>query len=142
MSPDVTLASRRARALVIDDEPGVRTVLRRYLTRRGWEVSEATDGAEAVAHLAGTNDWQRPDYDVVICDLRMPELSGPEIYDWVARHRGDLVGRVIFSSGDVRDPAIASFLESTGAPVLEKPFELAELAAAIDSVAGACRSAA
>jgi CheY-like chemotaxis protein len=141
MSPDAAI-THRARALIIDDEPGVRTVLRRYLTRRGWEVSEVTDGAEAIAHLAGTNERQRPDYDLVICDLRMPVCSGPEIFEWVALHRRDLVGRVVFSSGDVREPTVAAFLESTGAPILEKPFELAELARAITSVVSSRRSAA
>ena len=119
------------RALVIDDEPGVRVVLRRWLTRRGWEVDEAVDGAAAQLRLAPDPSGGTASFDLVICDLRMPALSGPELFQWAMERRRDLLGRIVFSSGDVRDPAAAAFLSMCGCPVLEKPFELSELARVI-----------
>lgn len=116
------------RALVVDDEPGVRIVLRRWLTRQGWVVDEAVDGAAAQRSLAADDEEGGGRFDMVICDLRMPELTGPELYEWAARYRRDLLRRIVFSSGDARDPVAASFLSSSGCLVLEKPFELSELA--------------
>ncbi len=123
------------RALVIDDEGAVRGVLRRWLKRRGWEVSEAQDGEVALSHLreqAGVTP--SPDFDVIICDLRMPTLSGPELYDWTLEHRPELARRLVFASGDVQEPAAADFLQQCGCPVLEKPFELARLEAVLLSL--------
>lgn len=123
------------RALVIDDEGAVRGVLRRWLKRRGWEVSEAQDGEVALSHLREQAGVSRsPDFDVIICDLRMPTLSGPELYDWTLAHRPDLARRLIFASGDVQEPAAADFLQQCGCPVLEKPFELARLEAVLLSL--------
>jgi CheY-like chemotaxis protein len=123
------------RALVIDDEGAVRGVLRRWLKRRGWEVSEAQDGEVALSHLREQDGVSpSPDFDVIICDLRMPTLSGPELYDWTLEHRPELARRLVFASGDVQEPAAADFLQQCGCPVLEKPFELARLEAVLLSL--------
>lgn len=123
------------RALVIDDEGAVRGVLRRWLKRRGWEVSEAQDGEVALSHLREQEGaTSSPDFDVIICDLRMPTLSGPELYDWTLEHRPELARRLVFASGDVQEPAAADFLQQCGCPVLEKPFELARLEAVLLSL--------
>lgn len=123
------------RALVIDDEGAVRGVLRRWLKRRGWEVSEAQDGEVALSHLREQEGvTPSPDFDVIICDLRMPTLSGPELYDWTLEHRPELARRLVFASGDVQEPAAADFLQQCGCPVLEKPFELARLEAVLLSL--------
>jgi CheY-like chemotaxis protein len=129
--------SHARRALVIDDEGAVRGVLRRWLKRKGWEVSEAADGAVALSRLRDDDVASRaPDYDLVICDLRMPELSGPELHAWASRHRPELLPRIVFASGDVQEPAAAAFLQECGCPVLEKPFELSRLDAVLSSVVG------
>lgn len=124
------------RALVIDDEGAVRSVLRRWLKRRGWEVSEALDGGEALAKMqepVGAGAAGAPDFDVIICDLRMPTLSGPELHAWTKTHRPDLTTRLVFASGDVQEPEAAQFLQQCGCPVLEKPFELSRLEALLSS---------
>lgn len=123
------------RALVIDDEGAVRGVLRRYLSRRGWMVEEAPDGGAALEQLRGRDDVAHGEaFDVIICDLRMPALSGQELHAWALRHRPDLVNRLVFSSGDVQEEAAATFLEQCGRPVLAKPFELSRLEAILASV--------
>lgn len=113
----------------------MRGVLRRWLKRRGWEVSEAQDGEVALSHLREQDGVSpSPDFDVIICDLRMPTLSGPELYDWTLEHRPELARRLVFASGDVQEPAAADFLQQCGCPVLEKPFELARLEAVLLSL--------
>ncbi|MCC6929721.1 MAG: response regulator [Gemmatimonadaceae bacterium] len=122
------------RALVIDDEGAVRSVLRRWLKRRGWEVAEAPDGQVALAQLRdGGEPAKARDFDLIICDLRMPSLSGPELHAWARCHRPDLAQRLVFASGDVQEPEAAEFLQQCGCPVLEKPFELSRLEAVLST---------
>jgi len=118
-------------ALVVDDEPTIRTTVARYLRRRGWQADEAEDGRAALAKL----DRASPGgYQVVISDLRMPHCSGEQLHDWLAEHRPDLFQRLILTTGDLASPALSEFLTRTPRPVIEKPFELAELAQLIEAV--------
>ena len=109
---------------VIDDEPSIRAAITRFLTRRGWAVEEAEDGRVALKVLLNCD----PDrYDVVMCDLRMPHLSGAELHRELLRKRPDLVQRLVFSTGDVASADAARFLAESERPVIEKPFELTRL---------------
>ncbi len=116
---------RTASLLIIDDEEPIRRALRRYFERRGWAVEEATDGADAVIKL------ERPDassvFDVVLCDLKMPGISGQELYTRLLKDRPALAGKFIFATGDAGAPDVVDFLRTVGVPVLEKPFELRSL---------------
>jgi CheY-like chemotaxis protein len=123
----------RPQVLVIDDEPSVRQALRRYFERRGWQVEEAEDGAQALRLL------ERPEasmYRLVITDFRMPGHTGLEVHDWLEAERPELFNRLLVASGDVASPEIRAFLERTTRPVLEKPFELSTLAALVEQVVG------
>ncbi len=117
------------RALIIDDEASVRASLRRYFERRGWQVEEASDGTAGLGKLLATRPGSL--FDLVICDLRMPGLSGQEVHHWISSARPELLSRLVFASGDTASPETAAFLSSIPCPVLEKPFELSELAAVV-----------
>ena len=65
-------------------------------------------------------------YDLILCDVRMPELDGPTLYRLLARQQPDLCSRVIFLTGDTLEPATQAFLEQSGAPCLTKPFTMVE----------------
>ena len=106
--------------LIVDDEPAIRAALRRYFQRRGWRVDEAADGRAALGILRGA----QPEYDVVLCDLCIPALSGAEPYDWLAAESPHLARRLVFSTGDITGPDAVALLARTGQPVLEKPFDL------------------
>ena len=106
--------------------------MRRFFTRRGWEVDEASDGARALERLLGGDD--PVPYDAVISDIRMPHLTGEELHDALARERPQLLPRCVFSTGDVTAPDTARFLQRTRCKVLEKPFELARLADLVESL--------
>ncbi len=136
MRPDSALdVAPLRRALVVDDEDGVRGVLRRWLGRRGWEVTEAADGDAARASLAhGTATSSAPAFELVICDLRMPTSGGEELHAWISAHHPALLRRLVFASGDTGEAATAAFLQYSGCPVLEKPFELRRLEATIATV--------
>jgi CheY-like chemotaxis protein len=111
----------RRRILVVDDEDNLRDVLVEVLKRDGHEVDSAVDGAEGL-RLA---EAQR--YDLVITDLRMPELEGPELYRALRARYPDDPPRVIFMSANTGIEEYAAFLAGTGEPALEKPFNLADM---------------
>jgi len=109
------------RILLVDDEPHILHYMRATLTAWGHEVEVATDGEAAVAQALNGR------YDLIITDVRMPRVSGRELYERLRREAPAAAERVVFSTGDtVRDDTMA-FLEHTGRPVLHKPFKLAEL---------------
>lgn len=116
--------------LIVDDEEPIRHALRRYFQRKGWRVDEAGDGYEGLALLTAPGAESR--YVAVLCDLRMPGLDGPKLYAKVQEQAPALLNRFIISTGDTSNDAAASFLDTIDAPVLEKPFELSEVAAVLE----------
>jgi DNA-binding NtrC family response regulator len=126
------VASNVQRALVVDDEPTIRSALGRYLRRRGWHADEAEDGRVALAMLQRS---AKEGYQVVLSDLRMPHCSGDQLHDWLAESRPDLFARLILMTGDLASPVISDFLARTPRPVIEKPYELAVLFQLIEAVA-------
>jgi DNA-binding NtrC family response regulator len=129
---NVSVAGLTRRALVVDDEPTIRSALARYLRRRGWEAEEAEDGRVALGKIQriGLHGYQ-----IVVSDLRMPNYSGVELHDWLAEHRPDLFGCLIITTGDLASPAWNNFISRTTRPLIEKPFDLALLAQLIEAVA-------
>ena len=128
----------RPSVLLVDDEDSVRAAMRRYFVRQGWDVREAGDGASAQSLL---DPKAANAFDLVICDLRMPQYSGCDLYRWVALHRPETAARFVFVSGDLQSPKSAAFLTEVQRPVLPKPFELDELTRIVDEVAGSARAA-
>src|SRR5439155_19967387 len=122
-------AGMRLRILVADDEPRFLYYVRATLESGGHAVEVASDGPYALERpLAG-------DFDVTICDLRMPPLSGREMYQKLARHDPRAAERIIFATGDTVRGDTLQFLETLGRPYLHKPFTLAELRAALGHAA-------
>jgi CheY-like chemotaxis protein len=109
------------RILLVDDEDAVRRPMAKFLNRRGAVIYEAGDGVEALALL------DRQVVDVILADLRMPRMSGADLFAALESDRPQLAARILFLSGDVSQLA-----EPRSAPVLRervlvKPVELAEL---------------
>jgi two-component system NtrC family sensor kinase len=106
----------RASILLIDDEPGVQRALQRLLTRSGHEVTTAANGLKGLAALE-----TRP-YEVILCDMRMPELDGPGFYRELERRYPHLLSRLVFLTGDVLGPEAQTFFARVDNLRLEKPF--------------------
>ena len=102
--------------LVVDDEPAVASLLAEALSRDGYKVDLAANGAVALRMLGAR------EYDLIVSDSGMPVLSGPELYREVERREPRLTRRFVFVTGDILNPRTRAFLASTGAPQLEKPF--------------------
>lgn len=120
---------RPLRVLVVDDEPAIRKTLSRYLVRRrGHEVDEAEDGAEALEILeSGTAE-----YDVIVSDLRMPGLGGDQLMERLAALGTGLDRRMIFLTGDAASGQSARLLATANVPVIYKPVDLPVLSDRIE----------
>jgi DNA-binding response OmpR family regulator len=129
---------RPRRVLLIDDNDAVRTALRCFFVRRGWDVSEASDG-ECARAFVEPNEGSV--FDLVICDLRMPRFSGSDFYRWLAGVRPETAARLVFSTGDAHSADSADFLGQARRPVLPKPFELGDLRRIIEEVCGRANAA-
>ena len=113
----------KRRILVIDDEPSIAAVLKAMLSRDGHKVETVSDGAEAKRLL------QERDYDVVLCDLKMPKVDGAQLFRWLKETKPSLASRFIVMTGDFLSTTTQKALQEWGVPVLHKPFRMDELRA-------------
>jgi signal transduction histidine kinase len=128
--PPAPGASRRARILVIDDDALVGSAIRRALAPHH-DVVAVTKGGDALARLASGER-----FDLLICDLLMPDLTGAEVYDRVLQTAPGLARRMIFLSGGAFTPRTRDFLARVPNPRLEKPFEAKNLLAVVERALG------
>lgn len=103
------------RILVVDDEPGIRHALRRMLGRRH-RVETAENGREAFERLSAGGR-----FDVILCDLMMPEMTGVQLYEALSAEAPGVTARIVFMTGGVFSQQTRDFLEGVSNPLLEKP---------------------
>ncbi len=102
--------------LIVDDEPDIAEMLGELLTSAGHRVDLVGSGNEALQRLA------QQSYDVILSDLKMPDLDGPGLYRRLQHTYPHLLERIVFISGDTLGMGIGDFPAQTGRPLLEKPF--------------------
>ncbi|WP_373047056.1 ATP-binding protein [Vulgatibacter sp.] len=110
-----------SRILVIDDEPLICNAVQRSLGSRH-EVHVARDGREALERLRAGEP-----FDLLLCDLMMPEVTGMEIHEELARSHPALLARTAFLTGGAFTERARAFLDETTVPVLHKPFSASAL---------------
>ncbi len=116
------------RVLLVDDESGIRRSVGRFLGRYGFQVTDVGGGQEAVAAMRTTA------FDAIVSDLRMPGLSGEEMYDQICTDFPQMAAHIMFTSGDLADESTRAFLKRSGCPALQKPYELSELVQVLRSL--------
>jgi len=117
---------RRGRILVLDDEPLVCAAVKRSL-EPDHDVVTLCDPRAAVERLAAGEF-----FDLVLCDLVMPRMSGMECFEELTRRRPQAASRMMFLTGGAFTPRARLFLEGNRARCLEKPFEVEALRARIE----------
>jgi CheY-like chemotaxis protein len=127
-APQVREASRRGRILVVDDEPMIAVAIRRTLQREH-EVVTLTSAREAHARLTGGER-----FDVIVCDVMMPEMSGMDLHEELVRHSPELAARMVFMTGGAFTPNARAFLNQVANRRLEKPFTSKELRALVQAM--------
>jgi PAS domain S-box-containing protein len=124
--PSVRPPPRRARILVVDDEASVGRTIRRMLGDEH-DVETTTDAAEALARIrAGER------FDVILCDLMMPIMTGMELYSALASSSSEHAERMVFLTGGAFTPLARDFVDKVQNPHLEKPFALQTLRALVN----------
>jgi CheY-like chemotaxis protein len=114
---------RRGRVLVVDDEPALAAALARSI-ERDHEVVALSSGREALELLR-----RDPSFDVILCDLVMPQVTGMDVYEELRRADPGLADRVIFMTGGTFTSRTRDFLGRVSNPALDKPFDLSTLSA-------------
>jgi PAS domain S-box-containing protein len=114
-------AFKDLRVLVVEDEPALAQAVSEALGDAGFKVDRASDGEEGLTRLTEAN------YDLIVCDLKMPRIDGMQFYRAMAAATPALARRVIFVTGDVAGTDAERFLEETGCRWLSKPFRLGDL---------------
>lgn len=122
------------RVLVVDDEAGVRRMVRAVLSRAGFDVVEAADGAEALAVLNG-----RQLFDLVVLDVRMPGMDGFEVLEHLRGIAPTLP--VVVSSGYSAEDLSPAHVSDPATTILPKPYAASELLEHVRSAVGRHRSA-
>jgi len=118
-----------ARILVVDDEPDVRELVETLLAAPDRHIEGADGGRAALECLAA-----HP-YDLVVCDLRMPEVDGIQIYRAIQQRPAPRPA-LLFMSGFTHAAEFVPFLREAGAPVMAKPFDVPELRRAVSELLG------
>lgn len=123
--PSPVAMTSTPRVLLIDDEPLLRSVTTQLL-EPDYDVQTANDGDEALKLLAGNSA-----FDVVICDLMMPNMDGPAFWEAIGGVAPHLRQRLVFMTGGAFTPRAQTFLKQHAFAVLQKPFRRDELLAAV-----------
>jgi CheY-like chemotaxis protein len=119
----------KPRGLVIEDDPEARAVLTKALAAAHFEAVAVGDGREALQLLV------REDFAVILSDVRMPELDGKQLFEFLEKNLPEAKSRVIFVTGETSNPETLEFLEASGQPYLPKPVELPLLFVLLEAVA-------
>ena len=105
----------RARVLVVDDEPAVGAALRRLLLDH--EVTVVDSGASALVALRDQS------FDVILCDVLMPRMTGMELYAELEDRMPDQAARIVFVTGGAFTAAARAFLDRVPNARLDKPVD-------------------
>ena len=108
-------AAARLAVLIIDDEVFVAELLADILQLDGHETVIASNGMEGLALL------EKQHFDVILSDLRMPEMDGPALFSRLQVEKPQFLSRIGFLTGDTLSKDMEGFLGETGRPYIEKP---------------------
>lgn len=115
VAPETTT---RGRILIVDDEDGIRRAMVRML--RGHETVQAASGADARQILESDQA-----FDLILCDMMMPDVSGMDLHRWLIDANPSLAKQLIFITGGAFTPRARDYLSQVDNLRLEKPFDVA-----------------
>jgi CheY-like chemotaxis protein len=117
--------ARRAKVLVIDDEPLIARILARGLSRH--QVIVTGHAREALSRIE-----QGETFDVILCDLMMPDISGIDVHEYLSREHPAIARRMVFMTGGAFTSEAKSFLSTVGNERIDKPFSMAQISQLVD----------
>ncbi len=124
--PNPSLSGKKV--LIVDDEAILLQCMEDALDAWGCQVTACGLAAEAIQKL------QVDHFDLIVSDVRMPGLSGFQLFDWIRENQPGMSSKIIFTTGDSFDPETRTFMEQWQLPHLGKPFDLKKLKQALGSL--------
>ncbi|MGD9116037.1 MAG: response regulator [Dehalococcoidia bacterium] len=121
----MTTEQANKRILVIEDEPVLGVLCRRVLTASGFDVDVVSNGLDA---RKAADDKE---YDMCVSDIRLPGMTGIQLYEHWEKTSNPLADKLIFITGDTLNNYIQEFLKKSSPPCIAKPFEPEELVKAV-----------
>ena len=119
---------------MVDDEPEIAEILAELLGADGHRVEIAASGREALEKLDAA------EFDLIVSDLRMPDIDGPGLYRRLESEQPRLLERMVFITGDTLGLGVDEFIEKSGRPCIEKPFTPEDVRAAVEEVLRAAKA--
>ncbi len=114
--------------LIVEDETNIRAVVSKYLEKRGYKTKTASNGREAVDILL------KEDFDIIICDLRMPDIDGYKLYELITDIKPTLSRNFIVITGDTVSNQTKAFIEKNNLPYLAKPFNMEDILQLVEEI--------
>jgi len=111
----------KARILVVDDEKVIRDIVKLVLTGEGYEVDTVDNADDALKKIESQK------YSLILVDIKMPDMSGIELYERIQKIDKSLARRVVFITGDIIGADTEKFLSETKVAHLDKPFDTEQL---------------
>ncbi|MEZ4272723.1 MAG: response regulator [Myxococcota bacterium] len=119
-TPNDCLVDGRRRILCVDDDARVLSAMQRSL-KDDYEYVGANSGQAALELLRSSN------FDLILCDINMPEMSGPQLHELVKQNNPEVASRFVFVTSAVGSEFVDSFMTQTPQPVLEKPLSSGQI---------------
>ncbi len=107
---------KKTRIMVVDDEQAIQGLANIVLGAEGIEVDVADNGTAAM-EMVGANA-----YDLLLVDVKTPQMNGKQLYRLLLKKHPNLADRVLFITGDTVSDDTRAFLQDCGRPCLAKPF--------------------
>jgi two-component system response regulator VanR len=126
--PDDEIPRTKRNLLLLEDDKDLASHLKMFLETEGFKVATAKDGMDGLRQVMAT------DFDIILCDVLMPNLPGNMFYIAVERTKPALAKRFIFITGHQSDQKINSFLKQVRGLCLFKPFQMHQLMETINVV--------
>jgi nitrogen-specific signal transduction histidine kinase/CheY-like chemotaxis protein len=120
--------ARPSTILVVDDELAIREMIRDALEQHKHTVDVVESGHAALEAI------KKKTYDVIVSDMKMPEMDGQELFSRISSDHPELVKRVVFTSGDTVSAETRGFFEKSGRPYILKPFKITDLIESVERV--------
>jgi DNA-binding response OmpR family regulator len=116
------------KVLILDDDRWFTDLIAEMLATKQMSVTTTENGVD------GLKEIMKSDFDVILCDMMMPGLTGDMFYKAVERAKPSMCNRFIFMSGHRDKKEIVDFINSVGKKILWKPFDLYQLLEAINTL--------
>lgn len=120
--------NNKKKILLVEDEPVIGRLCARVLNVEGFDVDFVQDGRKALEAINNNN------YDLCISDIRLPEITGIQLYRLLKEDHPELSLKMIFITGDTMNVNVQLFLQESGIPYLMKPFTPKDLVRKVKTI--------